>query len=348
MVTVGLVNAGALLKTKSPDPVSSETAEIRLALLGVVKNVATPVPSPETPVEIGNPVALVNVPLVGVPSAPPLTTNAPADPVLTPRAVTTPVPVVVVAGAAPAPPPITSALAASAALDAHALPLLKYGIPPLVPAIVNAGVVVGLAIETMPPVQPTLVTVPEPPPPDGVAQVPSPRQNVLDEAPVPLPRLAIGKFPVTCVVKSTLDNVPPSVRLPELVTLPVSVMPLTVPVPLTDVTVPADAAGVAQVPSPRQKVVDDALVPEFRLATGRLPVTPVESGKPVALVNVALIGVPSVGDVMVGLVSVNPATVAAVAPNATLVDPIVTDELASPALGMVVDAVTALAPLAYI
>jgi hypothetical protein len=37
--------------------------------------------------------------------------------------------------------------------------------PPEVPAIVNAGVVVGLATETIPPVHPTLVTVPDPPPP---------------------------------------------------------------------------------------------------------------------------------------------------------------------------------------
>ena len=33
-------------------------------------------------------------------------------------------------------------------------------------------------------------------------------------------------------------NVPPSVRLPEEVTVPVSVTPLTVPVPATLVTVP--------------------------------------------------------------------------------------------------------------
>jgi hypothetical protein len=65
------------------------------------------------------PVRLVTVPLDGVPKAPPLTTNAPAEPVLTPRAVTTPVPVVVVLGATPAPPPITIELAASAAEVAH-------------------------------------------------------------------------------------------------------------------------------------------------------------------------------------------------------------------------------------
>ena len=80
---------------------------------------------PVTPVVKGKPVALVNVPLEGVPSAPPLTTNAPADPVLTPSAVTTPVPVVMVDGAAPAPPPCTNAPAVRAADVAQVVALLK-------------------------------------------------------------------------------------------------------------------------------------------------------------------------------------------------------------------------------
>jgi hypothetical protein len=66
------------------------------------------------------------------------------------------------------------------------------------------------------------------------------------------------------------------------------------------------------------------------------------------LVRTPLAGVPRAGVVSVGLVSVKPAMVVAVAPSATLVDPIVTELLVSPALGMVVEAVTALAPLAYI
>ena len=344
---VGLTSVGVLAKTSAPVPVSSVTAVAKFALDGVAKNVATPDPSPEIPVETGNPVALVSVPLDGVPRAPPLTTKAPADPVLTPRAVTTPVPVVTVAGAAPTPPPTTRAFAASAALEAHVLPFEKYGTPPDVPEIVNAGVVVGLAIETMPPVQLTLVTVPVPLP-AGVAQVPSPRQKVLADAPVPLPRFVTGKLPVTWVAKLTPVNAPPSVILPALVTVPLREMPLTVPVPPTEVTVPAAAAGTAQVPSPRQKLVEVAPVPLFRLVTGRLPVTPVESGRPVALVSVTLTGVPSVGLDMTGLVRVTPASVAAVAPSATLVEPIVTEEFVRPALGMVVEAVTALAPLAYI
>ena len=43
----GVVKAGLVAKTKAPEPVSPVTAAAKLALLGVAKNVATPVPSPE-------------------------------------------------------------------------------------------------------------------------------------------------------------------------------------------------------------------------------------------------------------------------------------------------------------
>ena len=66
-----------------------------------------------------------------------------------------------------------------------------------------------------------------------------------------------------------------------------------------DVT-PLDPEGVAQVPSPRQKVVDDAPVPLLRLVTGRLPVTPVVRGRPVAFVRTPAEGVPRFGVVRVG------------------------------------------------
>ena len=76
--------------------------------------------------------------------------------VLLPRAVTTPVPVVVVAGATPAPPPKTIALAANTAEVAQVDALEKYGTPPLVPATVRAKVplvVIGEPpTEIMPPV----------------------------------------------------------------------------------------------------------------------------------------------------------------------------------------------------
>ena len=89
-----------------PNPVISElgiddtvvNAVVPLAFKYPAVNVAAPLPPlatpsvPVTPVDNGRPVALVSVPLDGVPSAPPLTTNAPAEPVLTASAVATPVP----------------------------------------------------------------------------------------------------------------------------------------------------------------------------------------------------------------------------------------------------------------
>ncbi len=54
----------------------------------------------------------------------------------------------------------------------------------------------------------------------------------------PVPPLAIGSVPVTCVVRSTPVRAPPSVRLPLDVTVPDRLIPLTVPVPDTLVTVP--------------------------------------------------------------------------------------------------------------
>jgi hypothetical protein len=67
--SVGVVKVGEVAKTKAPLPVSSVTADARLALEGVARNVATPEPRPETPVDIGRPVQLLRVPELGVPKA---------------------------------------------------------------------------------------------------------------------------------------------------------------------------------------------------------------------------------------------------------------------------------------
>jgi hypothetical protein len=64
----GVTNVGEVAKTFAPVPVSSVKAAAKLAELGVAKKVATPVPNPDTPVEIGSPVAFVKVALVGVPN----------------------------------------------------------------------------------------------------------------------------------------------------------------------------------------------------------------------------------------------------------------------------------------
>ena len=66
--SAGVTSVGEVAKTTAPVPVSPVTAAAKLAVDGVPKNVATPVPKPLTPVEIGSPVAFVSVALVGVPS----------------------------------------------------------------------------------------------------------------------------------------------------------------------------------------------------------------------------------------------------------------------------------------
>ena len=79
--SVGVTNVGLVANTNEPVPVSSVTAASKLALDGVPKNVATPVPKlvipvpplatgrvPVTPVDSGRPVQFDSVPLVGVPS----------------------------------------------------------------------------------------------------------------------------------------------------------------------------------------------------------------------------------------------------------------------------------------
>ena len=49
---IGVLISGLVPNTKAPVPVSSVTALIKLALEGVARNVATPVPKPDTAVLI--------------------------------------------------------------------------------------------------------------------------------------------------------------------------------------------------------------------------------------------------------------------------------------------------------
>jgi hypothetical protein len=62
-----VVNVGEVEKTATPVPVSSVSAARRYAEEGVIKNLSTPVPRPDTPLAMGRPVQLVSVPDVGVP-----------------------------------------------------------------------------------------------------------------------------------------------------------------------------------------------------------------------------------------------------------------------------------------
>jgi hypothetical protein len=65
----GVTSVGLFANTRAPVPVSSVTAEARLALEGVPRNVATPVPNPEIPVDTGSPVPFVRVTAEGVPKS---------------------------------------------------------------------------------------------------------------------------------------------------------------------------------------------------------------------------------------------------------------------------------------
>lgn len=65
---------------------------------------------------------------------------------------------VLTVGELPAPPPRIAKYCVSAPELAHVDALEKYGMPPEVPATVNAGVVVPVATVTSPPVHPTEVT----------------------------------------------------------------------------------------------------------------------------------------------------------------------------------------------
>jgi hypothetical protein len=64
---VGVVIVGLVEKTVVPVPVFVVRAEARLADEGATRNDETPVPNPDTPVEIGKPVQFVSVPAEGVP-----------------------------------------------------------------------------------------------------------------------------------------------------------------------------------------------------------------------------------------------------------------------------------------
>jgi hypothetical protein len=135
-------------------------------------------------------------------------------------------------GAVPAPPPMTNPVEASTAEDAHVVALLKYGIPPDVPATVSAGVVVGVATEIKPPVNETLVTVPEP---AGKSAATNARKVGISAAPVVGPAhtvfagsVAIVKVNAGVVVGVATADVIMEPIFPALkdVTVPVGAAPL--------------------------------------------------------------------------------------------------------------------------
>jgi hypothetical protein len=91
----GLVSVGELASTNDPDPVSSVTAAAKFALVGLVKNVATPVPSPDIAVDIGILVMVLFEPLIVLlvrVAVPLLVTNPPPVLMVDANAVGTPAP----------------------------------------------------------------------------------------------------------------------------------------------------------------------------------------------------------------------------------------------------------------
>ena len=227
--------------------------------------------------------------------------------------------------------------------------------PVMVVVSVIAGVEVAVATVPAKPLAETTETLVTVPAPAGVAHVPSPRQKVEDDAPVPLLRLVTGRLPVTPVesgspvalvsviadgvprfgvtsvglVASTASPEPVTANSPTVPALSYSTRPVVPPVMVVVLMVmPDDPAGVAHVPSPRQKVLEEAPVPELRFVTGRLPVTPVLSGRPVALVSTIALGVPRAGVTSVGDVArtIAPVPVGVVAQSSASVPLVVTGE----------------------
>lgn len=110
----------AAARLKTPDALV-ETTEVKAPVFGVVA------PTVPLMLMLAVPVRFVTVPEEGVPNAPPLTTNAPELPVLTPRAVATPVPKEVI----PVPPFATESVPPRVIAPAVAL----EGVKPVAPAL---------------------------------------------------------------------------------------------------------------------------------------------------------------------------------------------------------------------
>ena len=287
-------SVGLVPKTSAPEPVSSVTAAAKLAEDGVPKNAATPVPSPDTPVEIGKPVMLVATPEAGVPRAGVTKVGLVAN-------TKAPVPVSLVTAAAklaedgvarnvatPEPKPDTPVLMGK--------PVVLVSTPEA--GVPRAGVTrVGELAKTAAPVPVSSVSAAA-----KLADVNDPKSVALPVeviAPVKLalvvtlPAVSPAAVPVMFVPTSA-DGVPRAG-----VTNVGDVANTSAPEPVSSVTAAARLAedGVpSQVATPEPKDV----IPVPPLATGRVPVTPVVRGSPVVLVSTPDAGVPKAGVTKVG------------------------------------------------
>src|SRR5690606_24745118 len=172
---------------------------------------------------------------------------------------------------------------------------------------------------------------------------------------------AAGNTPVTAVVKSTPESVPPRVRLPAAVTVPVRVNPLTVPAPPTDVTVPVPATAnhstsvspaltASTLPALVASEGSSATLAPVAVAAPVPPslictVSPVRLNAPLA---VRVVNAPGAGVVdpiaplnWDDVTLVKPPKVVAVAPSEMAVEPIVTELLVSAAFPILVSVLLA-------
>jgi hypothetical protein len=131
--------------------------------------------------------------------------------------------------------------------------------------------------------------------PDPIPEFPEPE----DQAP---PVVFVKAVPVIITAFELSDAYPAAISTTVLGLVPSldKVNPFIYP--FTSLEPPPD--GVDHVPSPRQKVDEEADEPLLRFPTAKFPVTPVESGNPVAFVKTTLAGVPNAGVVSVGDVRV--------------------------------------------
>jgi hypothetical protein len=293
----GVTSVGLVESTVLPEPVEEVTPVPPLATGKV----------PVTPVESGNPVALVITPEEGVPKAGVTNVGLVANTL--------------------APVPVSSVkTAAKLALDGVAKNAATLVAKPLIPVLTGnpvqfvkvplvgvpkTGVTnVGLVESTLLP-EPVEVVTPVPPLATGSVPV----TPVVSGKPVRLVAVPEAGVPKTGVTKVGLVDktlFPEPVELvtpvPPLATGSVPVTPAVRESPValvntTDVGVPS--TGVTSV-----GLVDKTLLPEPvevvtpvpPLATGRVPVTPVVRGSPVVLVNTPDVGVPNSGVTSVGLV----------------------------------------------
>lgn len=227
----GVTNVGLVARTTAPEPVEEPkevalptdvTTPVKFALV-----VTVPAVSPEAV-----PVIFVPTNADGVPKAGVTSVGLVASTLL-------PVPVLVT---------LTMFLLASSAKAVEAVNADRFDVPELLkPATVS---VVPLNVMLAEPANApnklycTCVVKPPglPPMPVGVAHEPSPRQNVVDDADVPLFRLVTGKLPVTPVLNGRPVTlvITPDAGVPKAGVTKVGLVANTfAPVPVSSVKAPA-------------------------------------------------------------------------------------------------------------